>query len=217
MIDFFLQFLESQINYQVILVGIALYLASVWVMFSLWVFIDARKRFSNILVAILLSLFVLPFNLPGLIFYLIIRPEEDILAGDMALDGVMGGVSVPLVNYTGRDGEVVMSLNLQLSPRSNPNADMNINVGWNSGQETLTVSSNGSEMRDSSMVQGHQERPNADRVGTFKAKARGSLNRFQSAIKRSISKTDVVNVEQTMPAEQDIVSEDSKPHKKSKK
>lgn len=216
MIDFFLKFLESQINYQVILLGIALYLASVWVMFSLWVFIDARKRFNNMLAAVLLSLFVLPFNLPGLIFYLIIRPEEDILGSDLAFDGVAGGVNVPLVNYTGRDGEVVMALNLQLSPRSNPNADMNINVGWTSGQEQLSVSSNSANM-DEGRVMGHQERPTSDRVGTLKAQARGSFTRFKSAIKKSISKADTGSTEQTIPVEQEVVAEGNKPHKKAKK
>lgn len=53
---------------------IAIWLFVVWVVFSLWVAIDASARYKKAYSPILWFLFVLPFNIIGFIGYLFMRP-----------------------------------------------------------------------------------------------------------------------------------------------
>lgn len=50
------------------------WLLLIWLVFALWVAIDAANRYKNILVALFWFLFVLPFNVLGFIGYLFMRP-----------------------------------------------------------------------------------------------------------------------------------------------
>lgn len=50
----------------------------IWLVFALWVAVDASARYRNWQVAVLWFLFVLPFNILGLIGYLFMRPAVTI-------------------------------------------------------------------------------------------------------------------------------------------
>lgn len=54
---------------------IGFWMLIIWLVFVIWVAIDALQRYKNPVFAIFWFLFVLPFNLPGFIGYLFIRPH----------------------------------------------------------------------------------------------------------------------------------------------
>lgn len=144
--DFLMNILESNLNYGSIISIFLLYIFLIWLMLCVWVFIDAKKRYGKLWVAIGLFFLVLILNLPALVFYLIIRPdnEEDNVLYLHSEDGASnsGGVNVPIVNFTGQDGFVI-SLQLKVA-NTNAQADlsgnnMNINVEFNSQNESMKV------------------------------------------------------------------------------
>ena len=78
MIESLLSFVTNEFLIQIVGVLVMLYLTIVWMLFPVWVFIDAQKKFKNFWVAFLLFLFILPLNVLGLIFYLVVRPEDSV-------------------------------------------------------------------------------------------------------------------------------------------
>jgi hypothetical protein len=146
MIEFITSLLDAQIDYIGLLTAVFVYIAAMWVAFTIWVFIDARKKFKSIWKALLLTLFVFPLNIPGFILYLIFRPEHDDLADISVVDAAghqhhYGGVQVPLVHFTGQQGEVQMTFGLTINPKAitNHSPDMNIDISWDSKDENLTL------------------------------------------------------------------------------
>ncbi|TEU12361.1 MAG: zinc ribbon domain-containing protein [Anaerolineales bacterium] len=71
---------NMQVNIGVILqVIIALFGAfflAFWVSLVIWTFRDVRSRSRDIFAQLLATLMVMVFNLPGLLFYFILRPQE---------------------------------------------------------------------------------------------------------------------------------------------
>lgn len=120
-----------------------IYLAALWVAISVWVYADATKRYKNMMIAIVVTIFVFVLNFPALIVYLVIRPEEDFsLDTELAYtdQGVSGGVDVPLIKFTGENGEVKLALNLQISSSLNKDADMTLDFGVTTNREDLKIS-----------------------------------------------------------------------------
>ncbi len=132
---------DGAIDFNVVLQGFGIYLALLWIALCVWVYADASKRYKNMLVAVLVTLFVFILNFPALIIYLVIRPEEEFLIKDEMSysDSAVGGVDVPLVKFTGEDGEVKLSLNLQISPSLNKEADMTLDFGITTKREDLKI------------------------------------------------------------------------------
>jgi len=124
-------------DYSKIVIGIIVYLLSLWVLFCFWVFLDSLKRFKNFFISIIFFFLVLIINIPALVFYLIIRPEKDdenvLYLHNESLGE--GGVNVPIVNFIGKDGNVALSFQLKLNnmPNINEDRNMNVTVDWNSG------------------------------------------------------------------------------------
>jgi len=63
-------------NWDAIFKALMIFLLAFWLAICLWVFIDARSRYSKLIVAILITMFVLVFSIPALIIYVILRPEH---------------------------------------------------------------------------------------------------------------------------------------------
>lgn len=54
------------------------YLLCLWLLFTLWVVRDIASRTSNPIVILTVFVFVLVFNIPGLILYMLLRPEKTV-------------------------------------------------------------------------------------------------------------------------------------------
>lgn len=147
MLDFITSILDAQIDYVTLLTGVFVYIAVMWVMFCIWVFLDARKKFNSILVAVLFTLFVLPLNIPGFILYLIVRPEHEDWADVSVVDAAgqahhYGGVHVPVVHFTGEEGDVQMTFGLTINPKTvSHSPDMNIDVSFDAKRSDLNLKS----------------------------------------------------------------------------
>ena len=134
--------LNSGINFQSLLVIVIIYIIVLWLMFCVWVFLDARKRYQNTIVALIFFILVLILNFPILVFYLIIRPEkqdDNVFYIHDPEGHSEGGVNIPLVNFMGNEG---LDLTLQIKVNRNineGNKDMKINVDWVSKNEKLHV------------------------------------------------------------------------------
>lgn len=66
----------NQYNFDNIVSYIFGYVGVLWILFCLWVLKDINSRTKNIFVITLVVLFVFFFNIPGLILYLLLRPEK---------------------------------------------------------------------------------------------------------------------------------------------
>ncbi|KXK26610.1 MAG: hypothetical protein TR69_WS6001000616 [candidate division WS6 bacterium OLB20] len=140
MIDFFLDFVEfnaTEPQYDIIIPVIIIYLLTLWFIISVWVFFDARKRMNSTVLALVTAIANLILQFPFLFMYLLIRPSsyEDFD------DWIDGGVNVPIVNFTGKDG-VVMSFELRVNPKrlaAQSDSEMKIDVSFESDDEQKTV------------------------------------------------------------------------------
>lgn len=78
MAEFIVDFVElnETINYVDVLIAIGIYLASIWVVISIWALFDARRRYKKNIFPIFWFIAILVLSVPALILYLIIRPED---------------------------------------------------------------------------------------------------------------------------------------------
>lgn len=136
MLDSLLALLDGDINYTSILLLLLIYILSIWLILTLWVFLDSKKRFKSFFWPIIFTVFVLPLNFPIFVLYLIIRPElEDenvvyLKGGSDHLGTGTGGVNIPVVNFIGTDGEIILNLGLKISKNHNTAHDLKVNVDW---------------------------------------------------------------------------------------
>jgi hypothetical protein len=56
--------------------ALGIFLLLFWICICIWVYFDVRTRYKRKLTAILVTLFVLVFNIPALIIYVVLRPEH---------------------------------------------------------------------------------------------------------------------------------------------
>jgi RNA polymerase subunit RPABC4/transcription elongation factor Spt4 len=61
---------------QVIIALFGAFFLAFWVSLVIWTFRDVRSRSRDIFAQLLATLMVMVFNLPGLLFYFILRPQE---------------------------------------------------------------------------------------------------------------------------------------------
>jgi hypothetical protein len=182
--------LNPRIDYQTVLTLIVVYFLAVWLMFCFWVFLDAHKRYQKLTIAVMMTLFVLPFNLPGLVLYLIIRPEEDWNTLEIVDSGshpVKGGVHVPLVHFVDEEGEVKLALNLSIAKGTNIDPDMNVNVTWDSqqpGMRELQAEDETAQLEDVST----SDDPLKNKLDSLKRRFRQSANSLRRSMTHSLNK-----------------------------
>lgn len=121
-------------DFNFILSGLIIYLALLWLAFCAWVFMDAKKRYHSVLKAVFISLVVFVLNFPALIFYLVVRPEDEMHSN---VDGA--GVEVPVVKFVDQDGNVKLALNLEIAPQTKPQSDMTVSVAWDSQRQDIEL------------------------------------------------------------------------------
>lgn len=127
---------ENILNYIVLFCGF--YIFILWLIMPVWVFIDAKKKYNNITLATLFFILVLPLNIPGLIFYIIIRPEGGSgYAGDLS-----DSINIPVVNFLSNEKELVMGLELKVNPdliKEDKLNDLNLKVALESEDGNIKI------------------------------------------------------------------------------
>jgi hypothetical protein len=110
--------LNEKIDYTFLIPLVILYFIIFWLIVSIWVYIDTKKRIHRRRYRFLIFLLNIIFGLPFLLLYLLARPydieEMEEISG--------GGVNVPIVNFVGKEG-IVMALELRMSPTNMLNKD----------------------------------------------------------------------------------------------
>ncbi|GIW58933.1 MAG: hypothetical protein KatS3mg086_218 [Candidatus Dojkabacteria bacterium] len=129
MIDLILQIAESEINYRSLLLYILVYLGVLWFMFSAWVFVDAQKKFKNPFLALFFAIIVFLLNFPALIFYLIVRPENENEVLILDSNNVSNsGINIPIINLKNGE-ETVLTFEVKLNQQAlKPNLMVNVDV-----------------------------------------------------------------------------------------
>ncbi len=235
MLDLITQLLDAEVDYIGLLTGVFLYIAVMWLMFCGWVFIDARKKFKSVLVATLFTLFVLPLNIPGFILYLIVRPEHEEWSDIAVLDNEghqhhLGGVQVPIVHFTGDEGEVQMTFGLSINPKqiTSTSPDMNIDVSWDSDSDSMQLKKDSAVQKATPVTDSTRMTDSTSTViAGLGSRFKKSLSSVGSVVNKSInSSTQQLEVEGEEPKKEDIkekkdvedrvVSQDDKSKSKSK-
>ena len=122
--------LNENVDYTFLIPLAILYILIFWLIVSIWVYIDSKRRIKRKRYRVLIFLLNLFFGLPFMLLYLLARPydseEVDEISG--------GGVNVPIINFVGKEG-IVMALELKISPTSLVNKDSvydaNMRIGVN--------------------------------------------------------------------------------------
>lgn len=122
--------LNEKINYSVFMTLFCSYFILLWMVISIWIGVDAWKRYGNKSIAFTFFFLTFILNVPMLILYFVVRPEEKYEYYD---EWETGGVNVPLVNFTGKQGvEMVLEMKLNPVKLATKQADMKIDVSWES-------------------------------------------------------------------------------------
>lgn len=139
MTDVFLGLIDfnEDIDYATFVSLFCSYLLLLWLVISLWVGVDAWRRFNNKFLAIGFFLLTLVLNFPILIFYFVVRPDHKYEEVD---EWESQGVSVPIVNFIGKDGvDMVLELKMHPSKLASDVSDMKIDVSWDSDKENMEL------------------------------------------------------------------------------
>lgn len=115
--DFFINLLveNERIAYDRVFFVIFMYLMVLWVVVSLWVVHNASKRYRQKYVAWAWGIGVMILNVPLLILYFIVRPEELWL---QTPDGQHSHIpaDIPLANLVDDQGRINMTVNISFIP-----------------------------------------------------------------------------------------------------
>jgi hypothetical protein len=186
----------SFINYQSVLLFLVLYFAAMWFMFCLWVFLDAFKRYNSLVMPVIFTLIVLPFNIPGFILYLIARPEEEYVGGESGVS-YAGGVEVPLVKYMGEDGKVKMAINLELDPHVVSTAsDMDVNVAWTSQKSNMVLQQKEKQIRSLDVSNKELQSKLTEKLNSFTQRIAKSASSARNKLSSTISAGTAVQQEE---------------------
>lgn len=135
--DFILNIVRfnEQLDFNIIIPFVLLYVLAFWVIVSIWVYLDSKVRYLSKKKAVLLAILNQVFGLPFLLLYILARPFVPEEQSTEQLSSDNGGVNVPIVNFVGKEG-VMMSLQLSINSASlvanSQNPEMTIDVNFNS-------------------------------------------------------------------------------------
>lgn len=131
--SFILEFVDfnETMDYGVIIPLIFIYLLIFWLIVSGWVAYDAYKRYGSKLRAAGIFFLNLIFGVPFLILYLLMRPIDEEYESDPI-------ATVPMVNFVGKEGEVVMTMELHINSKKvdvAQAAEMKVDVKFGGNKE----------------------------------------------------------------------------------
>ncbi|MBU0975926.1 MAG: hypothetical protein ABIE03_03380 [Patescibacteria group bacterium] len=131
--DFLLDLIKvnEDVNYSFIISLFVGYFFIIWFIISLWVFFDAKKRHSSVVLCILYWFFVFVFGPPALVFYIMIRPEHTLEENYYMNLALSGEKSVRPIYFDGNKGFDI-SINLSVQPKEAEDSEhkMYMNVEW---------------------------------------------------------------------------------------
>ncbi len=116
------------------------YLLILWILVPTWVYLDSKKKFNNPYLPVLFFFLILPLNIPGLIFYIIIRPDEsDDMEGSSIDDHIL---HVPIVKFLDKSNDFVMSFDLRINGKvidKEKRSNLNMNLSIDPDESSVTV------------------------------------------------------------------------------
>ena len=121
---------NQNVNYSFVIPLIIGYIIVFWVIVSVWLYHDAKKRFKGRKMPALIALANFIFQVPFLLLYLLFRPADEEYSELYS----QGGVNVPIVNFLGKNG-IAMSLELKINNNSlmpENASEMKIDVSFDS-------------------------------------------------------------------------------------
>jgi cbb3-type cytochrome oxidase subunit 3 len=173
MIESIISLIEN-LQIELVIAVFAIYFILLLILIPVWVFIDSKKKFNNAYAPVLLFLLILPLNLPAFIFYIIIRPDED-------MDGSFGNdeyhiANIPVVNFIGEKNDLVMGIDLRIHNsllKAGVTPDFKLSVSSNEDTVEIIESESKVDDKDSKKEEEKEEKPKRESV----------LKRFRSKLK----------------------------------
>lgn len=185
MVNFLLELIDFNegVDYAFVSKIVVIYLVLLWVFVSVWVFNDAKYRFNNILLAIALGVLNLILSFPFLLIYLLIRPSH---REDWDEYGEDGGINIPLVNFTDKEG-IAISLHLKIDSKklTDQSSDYKLDVSLNRDNGEEVVVENVQTILKPELV-GKRER-----LGQVKTDVSTKISGIKKATKEGLKKIDV--------------------------
>lgn len=215
--DFVVSFVDFNegLDFDLIIKLVVSYLVVFWVIVSLWVLKDAKDRFNNIFVALILAILNLILFLPFLVLYLLARPHIE----DEFEDWSEGGVNVPIVNFVGKEG-VEMSFELRINPKKlgqpkHNEGEMKIDINFHSDDEDKKhvvpsmVTSANTEAKSSSQlnseVKSVSSKPNL--LKKFFSNIKAKLSAAKAKMNNKVENIKAKNAEKDVKKEEKKVEE----------
>lgn len=191
--DFISSILNSTIDFSQVGTILGLWILALWAVFCFWVFTDANKRYKHRKWGLFWFIVVLILNFPALVLYFIVRPENEenhvIYLGNEG-SNTLGGINVPLINFTGEDGVVQLSLSLSLNKNIGENVQFDLKVNdtdkykVQEKQVSVEVETKGVEAKDlSSNTTDKLVVERKINVSKLKNKAQSLKNSFKAKLK----------------------------------
>jgi len=143
MIDGLVDLLENDYIIQYAIIFCLGYFLILWLIIPVWVFADSKKKYNNLLISIALFILIFPLNLPGFLFYIIIRPDEDHHLFEVESDRVNeSALNIPIVNFISPKQELVLGLDLKINPKvlNHDERDLHLDVNLESKDDNIEIS-----------------------------------------------------------------------------
>jgi hypothetical protein len=122
--------LNEKIDYTFLIPLIVFYFLFFWLLVSIWVYIDTKKRIKRKRFRIIIFFLNLIFGLPFMLLYILARPYDNDEMDDIS----GGGVNIPIINFVDKEG-IVMALELKILPtnliKKDTIYDANMKIGVN--------------------------------------------------------------------------------------
>ncbi len=191
--DFISSILNSTVDFNQLGTIILIWILALWAVFCVWVFTDANKRYKNRRWGLFWFIAVLIINFPALVLYFIVRPEnEENHVIYLANEGsnTPGGINVPLINFTGEDGIVQLSLSLSLNKNIGENVQFDLKVNdtdkYKVQEREVSVEVETKEVEAKDLSGNKTDAPVVERkitVSKLKNKAQSLKNSFKAKLK----------------------------------
>lgn len=118
------------------------YAIILWLLVPIWVYIDSKKKYNNQTLSLFLFIIILPLNIPGILFYIIIRPEDHSDIFGEKSDHNHASLNIPIVNFVNSNQDILMGLELKINGgilQDKFKNDLNLDINLNSNSENLEI------------------------------------------------------------------------------